>query len=125
MSWTQARVAEHLNVSPEIADRVIGLVRGEIDPFTLPGVDVWRQACYNAPRAESPEVIMLALSELLDMHGTEPLWGSGDVTTPAAEYVNPGDTYAPTIVYDYRAGRYRLTSWGDFFEKFKRRYGLQ
>jgi len=39
-----------------------------------------------------------------------------------AMYSNNGDTYAPTILYDYRYGRYLLTSWGDYYESLPRRF---
>lgn len=36
-------------------------------------------------------------------------------------YVNQGDTYHMTIVYDERAGRFLATSWGDHQERIERR----
>ena len=36
--------------------------------------------------------------------------------TPQAEYVNMGDTYAPTLVRDHERGAWRLTTMGDFVE---------
>ncbi|ESR23658.1 hypothetical protein N177_2888 [Lutibaculum baratangense AMV1] len=35
---------------------------------------------------------------------------------PDALYVNMGDSYAPTIVYDVASGEYLFTSWGDVVE---------
>jgi hypothetical protein len=39
-----------------------------------------------------------------------------------ASYSNSGDTYAPTILRDYRTGNYRLTTLGDFVETYERRH---
>ena len=33
------------------------------------------------------------------------------------EYLNIGDPYAATIIYDHRSGRYRVSSWGDIVER--------
>ena len=38
------------------------------------------------------------------------------------EYVNFGDSYTATILYDYHTSRYRLTSWGDLVESHPSRY---
>jgi len=41
------------------------------------------------------------------------------------EYLNAGDTYAATLVYDYhyRGGGLRVTTWGDVIEACDVRYG--
>ena len=39
------------------------------------------------------------------------------------DYVNMGDTYAATLLYDYQAGRFRVTSYGDLIEAWERRWG--
>jgi hypothetical protein len=31
-------------------------------------------------------------------------------------YINFGDTYSPTVLYDTVNGEFLLTSWGDFYE---------
>jgi hypothetical protein len=100
------------------AERVLGLVRGDVDPFTVPAVEAWRQACHHPPRRTDPETIMLAVDAVIGTCGTEAIWGD-DGTRPVAEYCNTGDSYATTILYDYRAGKYRLTSWGDFVERLE------
>lgn len=37
-------------------------------------------------------------------------------------YVNMGDAYTDTLVYDTRSGRFRVTSWGDIVERNERRF---
>lgn len=39
------------------------------------------------------------------------------------DYVNFGDTYDTTLVYDHHANRFRITSWGDMVEAWERRWG--
>jgi hypothetical protein len=124
MAFTIAKLTEALSITPEQADQVIGLVRGRIDPFSVPAVEEWRRQCYHEPDASKPETIMRAIDAVLETCGTEAIWGTS-CTVPAAEYCNAGDTYAPTILYDYVASKYRLISWGDFVERFERRYDIR
>lgn len=39
------------------------------------------------------------------------------------EYVNMGDSYSTTLLYDHHADRFRITSWGDMIEMWERRWG--
>jgi hypothetical protein len=65
---------------------------------------------------------------LLEGYGVEPIRGDwvdnyyGDIV---ALYVNTGDTYNPTILYDVNAGKFLVTSWGDWVERYGDRYGVQ
>ena len=38
------------------------------------------------------------------------------------EYVNMGDSYAPTILYDCRTKQFICTSWGDVVEAQRKRF---
>lgn len=125
MAWTVARLVDVLSITPDQALQIIGLARGTIDPFTVPAVEDWRRSCFHEPRADSPEVRMLAIDAVLGTFGTEAIWGESSCTRPVAEYCNTGDTYAPTVLYDYMAGRYRLTTMGDYVERYSDRYGIR
>ena len=37
-----------------------------------------------------------------------------------ASYVNMGDTYVATILYDIEKGEFFVTSWGDWVEEYER-----
>ena len=39
-------------------------------------------------------------------------------------YVNLGDTYIPTVVYDTRKKRFIITSWGNIIESNERRFNV-
>jgi hypothetical protein len=126
--FTPARLVEALGIDSARAESIIGLVRGTVDPFSLPGVAAWRDRCYHAPRADRPEVILHAIDEVLGTCGTETIRGDVyDAYTDdiVAEYCNAGDTYAVTILYDYMRREYRLMSYGDWVEKYGDRYGVQ
>ncbi len=36
------------------------------------------------------------------------------------EYVNMGDAYAPTVIYDTERGKFSIESWGEWMEKQER-----
>lgn len=76
-----------------------------------------------------------ALDRLLGTHGVELLCGSkseidyadsctgydSSYTGPDVEYLNAGDTYAATLIYDHsRAFPWRIACWGDYAERFCR-----
>jgi hypothetical protein len=123
--WTVQRLTEQLQIDDGAAEQILGLIRRTIDPFSVPAVDAWRRQCYHEPRADRPETIMRAIDVVLETCGTEAIWGSSSCTQPVAEYCNAGDTYAATILYDYVAGKYRITSWGDWVERYGDRYGVE
>lgn len=116
------RIASHLNISKRKAALTLAILRGQLDPLKYPAhfqhTQKWVNSCHHHP--EPKDVKLSALNELLEMHGVEAIreegaWDNyyGDCV---AEYLNTGDTYAPTIVFDNRAGKYLLTSYGDFVE---------
>lgn len=78
----------------------------------------WVRTCYHRPT--QIEINMHAASELTGMHGTEALFGA-QVKWPDMEYVNSGDTYTTTLIYDYLRGRYLVMSYGDWVEREERK----
>lgn len=46
----------------------------------------------------------------------------GDIV---ALYVNMGDTYNGTLLYETETGRFMLTTWGDWVEKNQRKYHIE
>lgn len=102
------------------------LMRGTYPPDTFASVTAWVQQCYNPP--SWMERTLLALNQLFDMHGVEPIrgseWGSRYYGDVCASYLNTGDSYDATIIRCHRSDRWLLTSWGDYCERNMRRYGL-
>lgn len=122
---SKARLMRELNISPETADTVRGLIRGEIttwDATRFPASNRGFAACYHKPRRV--DRILTCLNEVLEMHGVEAIWGV-DEFWPAAYYLNAGDTYIPTILFNRITGAFSLTCWGDFYERNQRRYSLR
>ena len=63
------------------------------------------------------------INKLIDGYGVEYSQSTKDSSVALwIEYVNTGDTYSPTILYDYEKQHYYLTTWGDIVEKQPRRF---
>lgn len=108
---------EALRITPEQADTVRGLIRGEIrtkDAERFPKSNAYFAKCCHEPKRL--DRILACLDECLGTFGVEAL---GEVQTygPPAEYLNTGDTYSPTLLFDHITGKFCLTSWGDWFER--------
>lgn len=106
-----------LNITPEQADTVRRLIRGEIrtkDETRFPKANAYFRRCHHEPGRLAR--ILECLNEALEMHGVETI-GECRTYGPPAEYLNAGDTYAATLLFDHIAGNFKLTSWGDWYER--------
>jgi hypothetical protein len=98
------------------------IINKELDSSLLDSFksnEQWIKQCFNRPSDQ--ELEMNALNELLDGHGVEAIKLENAYVNRywddcIATYVNMGDTYITTILYDTMNELYRLTSWGDFYE---------
>jgi hypothetical protein len=95
------------------AEHIAGLLNGEIQPDSFPKTAKWIQGCYND--LDDDEKILEAVNEVLEAYGTEGITPEGQVY-PVAAYVNMGDTYEATVVYDIEEKEFILTNWGDWLE---------
>lgn len=98
---------------PEVADKVLAIARGEMDPCEVPETDAWVRGCYNEPRVSEQK--MHAIDVLIGGFGCEAIFGDSH-TWPDMEYVNMGETYATTIVLDNISHKFLVTSWGAWIE---------
>ena len=128
MAWTIQKLQESFDLTDREALTIIAIVRGRLDPWDYPDHPWWKDAMNpyvyldmsrHGVRAEAR---MAAIDKILHTCGVEaienedggfddPYWGSA-----IALYCNAGDTYAPTILYDIEACRYKITTWGDWYE---------
>lgn len=95
------------------------LLEGKTNTTDYKSVRDWVAQCWHPPKYV--ERLLMALNEILEGHGTEPIWSRKSCTWPEAEYVNMGDTYNATILYDYGRGTIQVTTWGDWVERNERR----
>jgi len=102
---------------PDKAKEIRGIIDGSIDPMTYSKVDQWVRQCYNRPSTH--ELQLEAINQVLEGYGTEALdENTSWFPQPHYSYVNMGDTYTPTVVYDHEKDRFLITDWGTLAEKF-------
>jgi hypothetical protein len=88
--------------------RVLEMSRAEL--VATPAGAARVSECYNPPATS--DIRMSVLNELAGTHGVEAFETKRNGW---CDYLNTGDSYAPTLVR-YR-GRYRVASWGDIAER--------
>lgn len=81
-------------------------------------------------RQHRVEQALAEIDRLLDTHGVECINDTGgnyacrmDGSDILLEYINMGDPYVATIVYDTRTETFRVMCWGDWLETYERRHG--
>jgi hypothetical protein len=92
------------------------IVKGHLNPMEIPKLEFLFRDFYRHPGQIFTKLI--ALNHLLDGFGVEAIReeksGMGKVV---AEYVNMGDTYNATILYNVKSQNFYVTTWGDFVER--------
>lgn len=74
----------------------------------------------GARNSSAAEKTLRLANEILDGHGVEAIYSADDYDAPpVAEYVNQGDTYNVTIVYDRRDNVFYLTDFGTWVDHFE------
>ena len=113
------RIQKFFGIDNAKAETVRGLLDRSIDPESLPIIKNWLKTMQHEPR--KIEKIMEALNVTLEMFGIEAIrfedWIDNYYCDICATYLNTGDTYAPTILYDTKNKKFILTTFGDFVEK--------
>jgi hypothetical protein len=87
----------------------------------VPATSSYVRSLYSDPyrsRLWRTTVALHAMNEVMGTHGVESLGPprSGDYAPPY-EYLNTGDSYGATLVYDRNGDRLFISSWGDIAEK--------
>lgn len=114
-----------MRISKDKMSIIRKLIKGQIDLESFDSVKRQIAECYNPP--DNVDLTLTAINEVLEGYGVEAIRGSwvdgyhGDV---CALYVNLGDTYDQTVIYDTRKGEYKVTSWGDWVESAPKYYGV-
>lgn len=105
----------------DAATRLRAVLTGARDPQEASeACAAWVRECYHTPRVR--EQIEKACDEIIGGYGTEAIWGASR-ETPLAVYVNTGDTYNTTLLFNYASDTVRVTTVGDFVEAYERRHG--
>lgn len=99
---------------PKQARRILEMTRAELEQTEAGAARV--RECLNPPATYDVRMHVLNACDA-GLHGVESISLHGGCDF--AEYLNTGDTYAPTLIrYN---GRYRVQSVGDFVETLERR----
>jgi len=109
------RLAE--SFSEEDVKQAMGIIEGRLDPEGWEEVETWVSSCFHRPWEE--ELKMAALNVVLAGYGVEGITPEGEDSCRAT-YVNQGDTYALTVVYDIEEGEFIATDWGTWMENWER-----
>ena len=109
-------ITKILNITIEQAIQVKGVIEGNIDPLSFESVTRWVGRCYNMP--SKFELKLEALNEIIEGYGIEYIQHKDDTFTDpqGLTYVNLGDTYANTIIFDHSCNSFKLCSFGDIVE---------
>lgn len=82
---------------------------------------------YGRETRLTPSAYLEHLNSQIDAHGVEAVWDNhGELSTrwgdggPVAEYINTGDTYSATVLWDDEENRFFLTTWGDWVERWEK-----
>ena len=126
---TKALLSEFRNLSAEEAKLIRKLADATDDGERLkklvdahvPATSSYVRSMHSDPyrsRLWRTTVALHAMNEILGTHGVEGLGPprSGDYAPPY-EYLNAGDTYAGTLIYDRGGDRLFVGTWGDVVEK--------
>lgn len=125
MAITAASIEKALSVSRFQANLTLLLIRRRVDPTLyprrFPQTCAWVNACYHPPR--NNEVILEAINEIIGGSGVESvghecIYVDNYYRNTIGSYVNTGDTYSYTILFDHVKKRWKLTTWGDFLETY-------
>ena len=111
---------------PGHGSKLRDLLTGKLDPMSYPKVAQWVAQCYNTPRQS--ELVERALDAELGTYGTEIVRGDRwdrFYCDTVAVYLNTGDTYGTTLLFDVPARRWIICDLGTFVEQKSRTYGIQ
>jgi len=95
------------------------------EPNVRPIASMMRAMMKNA---KTPQMVDLALdffNDILNGYGVEPIRGEyvdKYYMNTNLLYVNRGDTYTPTVIYDTKEEEFFVCSWGDIVEGDEKRF---
>lgn len=115
-------IAKRLNITVEQAATIKGIIKGNIDPEGFKSVQSWVAQCYNKP--SKLELKLEAINEVLEGFGIEYIESSNDDfnDSQGLSYVNLGDTYVNTVIFDHSDNTWNYCSWGDIVEENQENY---
>jgi len=128
------QIAEAFDVSLDDAKLALKIMNWKVKPTDFPDklpktcdqyryLDTQFGDLYDRDFGADCSCRLTALDELLGTFGVEPIRTTEHIDRYwfdcRACYLNTGDTYNTTILFDTKKDRFYLTSWGDFVESLE------
>jgi hypothetical protein len=112
----EAKLIRSIAAAADDGERLKTLVDAKV-----PGTSSYVRSMHSDPyrsRLWRTTVALHAMNEVMGTHGVEGLGPRrGGDYAPRYEYLNAGDTYAATLIYDRDGDRLFVGTWGDLVEK--------
>ena len=106
---TAKELTDHYRLDPKIAGKINALKK-------------------NARTHNEVDLALEEINRLIEGYGVEVVRGRPWVDHFYQDinllYVNMGDTYAPTVIYDTLKERFYITTWGDIIERQVKRFDI-
>lgn len=112
MGPSASKMEKELHIAHEDAYLVKLIMEGKVDPRHI------QKSPSNYPDYVKQ---LYAIDKIIGGHGLVPI--NDQNNNCIAEYINTGETYNATVLYDKKRKRYFLDSLGDFVER-KSRHGI-
>jgi len=113
-------IRDSLNISDKKAREILLLINDRIDQDkylnSMPGWTYIHKYSWH-------ERVLEICNKLIGGYGMESYFLSGR-SKPLFSYVNTGDTYNCTVLYDYEEAKFLITSYGDWLENPERQAEL-
>jgi hypothetical protein len=112
-------LADILQVTEARVKEIKALIAGKKDPKEYSRVRNWINQCYNMPN--DVELILEACNEVLQGFGVEYIAHCNDGfdydSMYGLSYVNLGDTYKTTVIYNHAKEKFTINCWGNIVER--------
>jgi len=116
------QLAEAFQIQLTEVSTIYKILNRQIDLGKFKSVDQLRRQCFNPPDVINEQ--LEAINEVIDGFGIESSTIEGYFKShywqdAVCLYVNQGESYALTVLYDIVNEKWELTSWGDFIESIE------
>lgn len=118
-------IKTRLSIDHDKALQIRHLIDGRMSPDHYKSVKQWIAQCLNMP--SRIERIHCAINEIMEGYGIEAIkdnQSSRYYSDTGLMYVNMGDTYTPTVIYDTRKSQWIVASWGNIVERSEKRFNV-
>jgi len=114
-----SRLARELNLSMDTAVQLRALIKGRLNPADFETVSTWIRQCHNEPA--HIEQILCAANEIMEGFGIEAIRSSKTWQQFWCDvrfvYINAGDVYAPTLVFNTLAQTFTIACMADLADR--------